>query len=84
MSVRSPGSVGYGGLVILAVGVLDVCQQLGPFACEIGAASEPVAGSAHRHGIDGRWRAHPAAEAHRDRVGVDRVIVGCAPRDWLA
>jgi len=47
-----------GRQVILAVGVLYVCQQFGAFVCQMHAATQEITGSAHLGGIDISLREH--------------------------
>ncbi len=58
-ALGDPGAVGLVrdlcadvGQVILAIGLLDMCQQLSPLAHEMYAASEQVSRGAHGRGID--------------------------------
>jgi hypothetical protein len=69
--------------LILAVGVLDVCQELGPLACQMHPAPEPVAGRPPGGRRDIGLRAHPTAPQHGNVVCIDRVVVGLAPMDGL-
>jgi hypothetical protein len=71
------------GQVILAVGVLDMGQQFGPFAPEIDPAPEQVPGGAHRGGIARGLGEHPTAEQDGNLVGVDLVFCGLAAVDGL-
>jgi hypothetical protein len=50
--------------IILAVGILDVCQELGPFACQMHPAPEQVAGRPHGGRVDIGLREHPPAQQH--------------------
>ena len=69
------------GQVILAVGILDMGQQLRPFAHQMHPAPEQVAGGAHLGGIDiGLWE-HAAAQQHGNFLGVDLVVFGLAAMD---
>jgi hypothetical protein len=48
--------------IVLAVDILNMRQELGPFAQEMHAALEQASGAAHFGGIDLRLRKHAAAE----------------------
>jgi hypothetical protein len=48
--------------IVLAVGILDVREELGAFTCQMYAAPQQVAGGPHRRGIDLGLGEHPAAE----------------------
>jgi hypothetical protein len=65
----------------LAVGVLDVRQQLRPFPGEIHPTPEQVTGRPHGGGIDVGLREHPPAEQHGNLVGVDLIVFGLAAMD---
>jgi hypothetical protein len=69
--------------MILAGGLLDVGQALGPLACERPPAPEQVAGRPPGGRIDRGLRAHPTAQPHGKFVGIERVIVGRAPMAGL-
>jgi hypothetical protein len=72
-----------GGEVILTVRMLDVGQQLRPFARERHAAPEQVPRGAHRGGLDVRLGDHTAAEEHRNLVGIALIVFGFASMDGL-
>jgi hypothetical protein len=55
--------------VVLASGILNMSQELSPFAHQMHAAPEQVTGRAHLGGVDGRLREHAPAEQHGDLVG---------------
>jgi hypothetical protein len=69
--------------IVLAVGLLDVGQQLCPFAYERHAPPQQVPGRTHRGGIDVGLRKHAPAEQHGTLVGVDLVVFGLAAMDRL-
>jgi len=69
--------------MILAVGMLDVCQELGPLACQRHPAPEPVAGRPQGGRIDRGRREPPTAQQHGHLVGIARVVFGLAPMDGL-
>jgi hypothetical protein len=69
--------------MILAVGMLDVCQELGPFAGQMHPAPEQVAGRPHGGRIDIGLREHTTAQQRRNFLGIDRVVFGLAPMDGL-
>ena len=69
------------GQVVLAVGVLDMSQQLGPFAHQIGTAAQQVAGGAHLGRIDVGHRDHAAAQQDGDFLGIDTIVFGFAAMD---
>lgn len=69
------------GQIVLAVGVMDVGQQLGTLAHQVHAAPEQIAGRSHRSGIDIGHRKHPAAKQHGDLLGIDAVVFGFAAVD---
>ena len=52
--------------IILAVGLLDVCQALGPCACQLHPAPEQVAGRPHGSRIDIGLREHTPAKQRRN------------------
>ena len=65
--------------VVLTIGILDMGQELGPFAREMQPAPEQVSGGTPLSRIDRGLREHAAAEQHSNRVGVDRIVLGLAP-----
>jgi hypothetical protein len=69
------------GPVVLAVGLLDVREELGAVTCQLYAAPAPVAGGTHLGGIDVGRREHPATQQNGDVLGVDRVVFGLAAVD---
>jgi hypothetical protein len=69
------------GQVVLAVGLLDVREELGALTCQMSAAPEQVAGGPHLGGIDVGLREHPATQQNGDVLGVDRVVFGLAAVD---
>jgi hypothetical protein len=69
--------------MILAVGLLDVCQALGPFAGQMHPAPEPVAGRPHGGRIDIGLREPTTAQQRRNFLCIDRVVFGLAPMDGL-
>jgi hypothetical protein len=72
-----------GRQVILAVGMLHVGQQLGPFVCQMPTASQQIAGRPHLGRIHLGVREHAATEQDGDLVRVDRVVFGLPPMDGL-
>jgi hypothetical protein len=71
------------GPVVLAVGLLDVREELGAVTCQLYAAPAPVAGGTHLGGIDVGRREHPATQQNGDVLGVERVVFGLAAVDRL-
>jgi len=69
--------------VVLAVGVLDVGEQFGPFAHEVVSAAEEVAGGAHFSGVDIGYGQGTSAEEGGDFMGVDFVVFAFAAVDRL-
>ena len=69
--------------VVLAVGILHVCQEFGPFVCQRHPAPEQVAGGPHLGGIDIRLWAHATTEQDGDFVGIARVVFGLPAMDGL-
>jgi hypothetical protein len=67
------------GQVVLAVRILDVGPELGPFAREMHPAPEHVSGGTPLSRIDRGLREHAAAEQHGNLVGVDPIVLGLAP-----
>jgi hypothetical protein len=65
--------------IALAVGILDVAEQIGPTAYEVGSTSEQISGSAHLSWIDVGLGDHAAAQESGDLAGVDLVVLGFAP-----
>src|SRR5215831_18518727 len=64
--------------VILAVGILHMCEKFRAFAHEVRAASEQIAGGAQHRRIDIDLGPHAAAEQRRNLLGIDLVVVGLA------
>ena len=60
-----------------------MCQELGPFACQMHAAPEQVAGGPHRGGIDIGLREHAATEQGGNLLGIDLVVFGLTAMDGL-
>jgi hypothetical protein len=52
--------------IVLTVGILNMCQELSPFAHEMYSAPKQVARGPHLGRIDIRLRQHPAAQEHSD------------------
>jgi hypothetical protein len=71
------------GQMVLAVGMLNRREPLGPLAREMHATPEESTGRPHRGGIDIGLREHPAPQQHGDRLGVDRVVLGLAAVERL-
>ena len=69
--------------IVLAVGILDVCQEFGPFVGQRHPAPEEVAGGPHGGRIDRGLREHAAAQKRRNLVGIDRVIFRLTAMDRL-
>jgi hypothetical protein len=69
--------------IMLAIGILDVCQELGPFAHPGEAAPEQVAGRPHRRGLDRRLGPQAATQRRGTRVGSARVVCGLAPGEGV-
>ena len=67
--------------VVLAVGVLNVAEELGTFAHEMHAAAEKIPGRSHLLGIDVGQRDHASAKERTDLVGIDAVVFGLATKD---
>jgi hypothetical protein len=67
--------------IVLTVGILNMCQELSPFAHEMYSAPKQVARGPHLGRIDIRLRQHPAAQEHSDLVGIDLIVLGLAPMD---
>jgi hypothetical protein len=68
---------------VLPRGLLDRGPELGPCAREMHPAPEPVSGGTPLSRIDLGLREPAAAEPHRNRVGVERLVLGRAPRHGL-
>ena len=69
------------GQIVLAVGILHVGQEFGPFARQMHAAPQQVAGRPHLGRIDIGLREHTAAQQHGNLLGVDLVVFGLAAMD---
>jgi hypothetical protein len=89
-AVGDPITVGFVGdlfadrrQIILAVGLLDVCYERGPFACQMPPAPEPVAGRPPGGRIARGLREHPPAQPRRNFLCIERVVCGLAPMDRL-
>jgi hypothetical protein len=61
------------------MGILDMGQELGPFARERHPAPEQVSGATPLSRIDLGLREHAAAEQHRNLVGVDLIVLSLTP-----
>jgi hypothetical protein len=70
-------------VVLLALGMLDMRQELGAFVCQRHAATQERTGGAHLGGRDIRLRAHSATEPGGNLGGIEGVIVGLPPLDGL-
>jgi len=66
---------------ILAVGILHVCQELGPFVCQMPAAPSQGTGGAHAGGIDRGLREHAATEQGGNLLRIHFVIFGLPAMD---
>jgi hypothetical protein len=69
------------GRIVLAVGILDMAQELRSLAQQVGPASQEVTGGTHLRWIDVGWREHAAAKEGSNLVGIDRVMLGLAAVD---
>jgi hypothetical protein len=69
------------GSGIRAVGRLDLRQEVGALAPQMGATPEPVAGGAPLGRIDISWRYHPATQERGHLLGIDLVRFGLAAVD---
>src|SRR5262249_19498311 len=67
--------------VVLAVGVLDMGDDLGAFVDEVHAAAEQIAGGAHAGRVGVGQRDVAAAEQAGDLAGVDLVVLALAAVD---
>lgn len=69
------------GKIVLAFGVIDMSQKLGPFMDEVVSPSEEVPGGAHAFGIDIGRREGSTPEQNGDLFGVDFVVFGLSTVD---
>ncbi len=69
--------------VVLSVGVLDMTEDLGPFAGEEQAPAQQVAGGAHLARVDVGDGEVTAAQEHGELVGVEAVVLGFPAVDRL-
>ena len=67
------------GHVVLAVGLLDMRQELRPFARKMPPAPEEIPGGPHLGGIDVGLREHTPAEEDGNLLRIDRGVFGLAP-----
>jgi len=72
-----------GGKVVLAVGGLNVCEQLGSLVNKMESAAKEIAGCSHLGGIDVGLRDHTASEECSDLMGVDLVVLRLSAVDCL-
>jgi hypothetical protein len=72
-----------GRQVILAVGILHVREELGPFVCQMQAAPKQGTGGAHVGGRDIGLREHAATEQGGNLWRIDLVVFGLAAMDSL-
>lgn len=75
------------GPVVLGKGVLNMCEELGPFPSEVKTASQEVSGGAHEGRIDVGKGKSSGAQEDGDLLGVDPVILGLSAMDglqWMA
>jgi hypothetical protein len=85
-ALGAPSTVGFGGHRladrrprILAVGIVDVGQELGPVACQRHPAPEQGAGRPHGRRRDSGLREPTTAKPRRNVWCIDRVVCGLAP-----
>jgi hypothetical protein len=69
--------------IILAMSILDVCQEFGSFVCQRHTAPEQVAGGLHGDRGDRGLREHAAAQKCHHLLGIDLVIFRLATMDRL-
>jgi len=67
--------------VVLAVGVLDVSEQLSPFSHEVVSSAQEIPGWAHLLGVDISHGDHASPEQCGDFLGVDSVVFAFAAVD---
>ena len=72
-----------GWQMILAVGIVDMCQELSPCRCQRHATPEQVAGGAHLGGRHRGLREHTAAQKRRNLLGIARVVCGLPTMESL-
>jgi len=70
------------GQIVLAVGVLNVNQQLGPFAHEVSPTAQQITSGTHLGLVDVGHRDHAAAQQDGDFLGVDAIVLALPP--WMA
>ena len=69
------------GQVVLAVGVLDVGQELGAFASEVQTAPQEIPGGPHLGRVDVGLGDHATAQQGGDLQGIDPVVLGLTAVD---
>jgi len=62
--------------VVLAVGVLDVAEQLGPFSGQVVASSEQIPCGSHLGRVDVGHGESTAAHESGDLAGIDAIVLG--------
>ena len=82
LAVRFVGDLcANGRQVLLAVGMLHVCQEFGPFVRQRHAAPKQVTGGAHVGGRDRGLREHTAAKQGSNLLRINLVIFGLPAMD---
>ncbi len=69
------------GKIVLAFGVIDMCQKFGPFMDQVVSPSEKVPGGAHAFRIDIGRRKGATPEQNGDLFGIDFVVFGLSTVD---
>jgi hypothetical protein len=69
--------------VTLAVGVLDVTEEIGPLADQVAPATQEIPGRAHLGGIDVGLGNHAATKESGNLAGVDPVVLSLPAMDGL-
>jgi len=67
------------GQIVLTVRILDVGSEFGALAHQMTPPPQQVPGGAQLGGVDLGLGQHPAAQQHRDLVGVNLIVLGFAP-----